>query len=75
MVSLSRLHLVWRHFVSSRIGNMASKAQMPTPETALPGRTENIKVSGELVNPVSFSRLLLSHGNQFHEALYTPFLR
>lgn len=26
---------------------MASKAQMPTPETALPGRTENIKVSAK----------------------------
>uniref|UniRef100_A0A3B4TDA4 peptide-methionine (S)-S-oxide reductase n=1 Tax=Seriola dumerili TaxID=41447 RepID=A0A3B4TDA4_SERDU len=47
MVSSSRLRLVWRHFVYSRMGDMASKAQMPTPETALPGRTDSIKVSAK----------------------------
>ncbi|KAM4529901.1 mitochondrial peptide methionine sulfoxide reductase isoform 1-T1 [Fundulus diaphanus] len=47
MVSSSRLRLVWRHFLTSRMGDMASKAQMPTPETALPGRTESIKVSAK----------------------------
>uniref|UniRef100_A0A3Q1FCD5 Mitochondrial peptide methionine sulfoxide reductase n=1 Tax=Acanthochromis polyacanthus TaxID=80966 RepID=A0A3Q1FCD5_9TELE len=47
MVSSSRLRLVWRHFVNSRMGDMASKAQMPTPEKALPGRTDSIKVSAK----------------------------
>ncbi|XP_036003078.1 mitochondrial peptide methionine sulfoxide reductase isoform X1 [Fundulus heteroclitus] len=47
MVSSSRLRLVWRHFLNSRMGDMASKTQMPTPETALPGRTESIKVSAK----------------------------
>lgn len=45
MVSPSRILFVWRHFVNIRMGDMASKAQMPTPETALPGRTESMKVS------------------------------
>ncbi|XP_029352820.1 mitochondrial peptide methionine sulfoxide reductase [Echeneis naucrates] len=45
MVSSSRLRLVWRHFVSSRMGDMAAKTQMPTPESALPGRTDGLKVS------------------------------
>ncbi|KAM6991992.1 mitochondrial peptide methionine sulfoxide reductase isoform 1-T1 [Tautogolabrus adspersus] len=48
MVSSSRIHLIWRHFVNSRMGDMASKAQIPTPETALPGRTDSsIKVSAK----------------------------
>ncbi|KAK5601982.1 hypothetical protein CRENBAI_018169 [Crenichthys baileyi] len=47
MVASSRAHLIWRHFLSSRMGDMASKAQMPTPETALPGRTVSIKVSAK----------------------------
>ncbi|XP_038583013.1 mitochondrial peptide methionine sulfoxide reductase [Micropterus salmoides] len=47
MVSSSRLCLVWRHFVNSRMGDMAFKAQLPTPETALPGRTDSIKVSAK----------------------------
>uniref|UniRef100_A0A3Q3MKR8 Mitochondrial peptide methionine sulfoxide reductase n=1 Tax=Mastacembelus armatus TaxID=205130 RepID=A0A3Q3MKR8_9TELE len=46
MVASSRLRLVWRHFVSSGMGEMSSKIQMPTAETALPGRTETITVSG-----------------------------
>ncbi|XP_056283938.1 mitochondrial peptide methionine sulfoxide reductase isoform X1 [Pseudoliparis swirei] len=45
MVSSSRLRLVWRHFVNSGMGEMGSKAQVPTPETALPGRTDAMKVS------------------------------
>ncbi|MED6236094.1 hypothetical protein ATANTOWER_004402 [Ataeniobius toweri] len=41
------------------MGDMASKAQMPTPETALPGRTVSIKVSG--------SFLCAETGRQQHE--------
>nr|XP_057921410.1 mitochondrial peptide methionine sulfoxide reductase isoform X2 [Doryrhamphus excisus] len=40
-----KLRLVWRHLVNNRMGDMASKAQMPSPEAALPGRTEAIRVS------------------------------
>ncbi|XP_028253307.1 mitochondrial peptide methionine sulfoxide reductase isoform X3 [Parambassis ranga] len=48
MVSSSRLRLVWRHFINSRMGDMASKTQMPTPETALPGRPDSsMKVSAK----------------------------
>ncbi|XP_005806499.1 mitochondrial peptide methionine sulfoxide reductase isoform X1 [Xiphophorus maculatus] len=47
MVSSSRLRLVWRHFINSRMGDMATKAQMPNPETALPGRADGIKVSAK----------------------------
>lgn len=47
MVSSSRIRFVWRHFLCSRMGDMASKTQMPTPETALPGRSESIKVSAK----------------------------
>ncbi|XP_033846902.1 mitochondrial peptide methionine sulfoxide reductase [Periophthalmus magnuspinnatus] len=49
MVSSSpRLRLLWRHFVNARMGDMSSKGQMPTPETALPGRTDSpIKVSAK----------------------------
>ncbi|KAM9339127.1 mitochondrial peptide methionine sulfoxide reductase [Symphorus nematophorus] len=47
MVSSSTLRPIWRHFVNSRMGDMATKAQMPTPETALPGRTESMKVSAK----------------------------
>ncbi|KAF7230983.1 mitochondrial peptide methionine sulfoxide reductase isoform X3 [Nothobranchius furzeri] len=46
MVSASsRLRLFWRHFVNGRMGDTAFKAQLPTPDTALPGRTDSIKVS------------------------------
>ncbi|KAI9547316.1 hypothetical protein NQZ68_018539 [Dissostichus eleginoides] len=45
MVSSSRLRLILRHFVNSGMGEMSSKAQMPTLESALPGRTAGIKVS------------------------------
>ncbi|XP_075869155.1 mitochondrial peptide methionine sulfoxide reductase [Nelusetta ayraudi] len=47
MVSSSRLRLVWRHFVNSRMGSMANKSQMPTPETALPGRDEPLVVAAK----------------------------
>ncbi|XP_054910399.1 mitochondrial peptide methionine sulfoxide reductase isoform X2 [Poeciliopsis prolifica] len=33
--------------MNSRMGDMASKTQMPTPETALPGRADSIKVSAK----------------------------
>lgn len=42
------------------MGDMASKAQMPTPETALPGRADSIKVSGKTDPPASFSMLTLA---------------
>uniref|UniRef100_A0A1A8GAV3 Mitochondrial peptide methionine sulfoxide reductase n=1 Tax=Nothobranchius korthausae TaxID=1143690 RepID=A0A1A8GAV3_9TELE len=41
----SRLRLFWRHFVNGRMGDTAFKAQLPTPDMALPGRTDSIKVS------------------------------
>ncbi|XP_028996582.1 mitochondrial peptide methionine sulfoxide reductase isoform X2 [Betta splendens] len=47
MVTSCRLRLVVRHLFSGRMGEMASKAQMPTPDTALPGRTDSIKVSAK----------------------------
>ncbi|KAM6914970.1 mitochondrial peptide methionine sulfoxide reductase [Xenentodon cancila] len=47
MVSSSGLRLVWRHFFNSRIGDMASKVELPTPETALPGRTDSIEVAAK----------------------------
>ncbi|KAM9840599.1 mitochondrial peptide methionine sulfoxide reductase isoform 2-T2 [Aulostomus maculatus] len=45
MVPSFRLRLICRHFFTYRMGDMASKAQMPTPEEALPGRTDSIKIS------------------------------
>ncbi|XP_033977117.1 mitochondrial peptide methionine sulfoxide reductase [Trematomus bernacchii] len=47
MFSSSRLRLILRHFVNSGMGEMSSKAQKPTPESALPGRTAGIKVSAK----------------------------
>uniref|UniRef100_A0A4W5KBE2 peptide-methionine (S)-S-oxide reductase n=1 Tax=Hucho hucho TaxID=62062 RepID=A0A4W5KBE2_9TELE len=47
MVATTRLRLIWRHFTHSRTGDMYSKTQMPTPETALPGRSESLKVSAK----------------------------
>lgn len=47
MVALTRVRLVWRHLINSRMGDMSSKIQMPTPETALPGRTNVMKVSAK----------------------------
>ncbi|XP_024912561.1 mitochondrial peptide methionine sulfoxide reductase isoform X3 [Cynoglossus semilaevis] len=35
----------WLYFINSRMGDMASKHQMPTQEEALPGRTESLRVS------------------------------
>ncbi|KAK6295261.1 mitochondrial peptide methionine sulfoxide reductase [Coregonus clupeaformis] len=47
MVATTRLRLIWRHFTHSRMGDISSKTQMPTPETALPGRSESLKVSAK----------------------------
>uniref|UniRef100_A0A3Q3XDP3 Mitochondrial peptide methionine sulfoxide reductase n=1 Tax=Mola mola TaxID=94237 RepID=A0A3Q3XDP3_MOLML len=47
MVSSSSLRLIWRHLVNSRMGDMASKAQMPSLETALPGRADPLQVSAK----------------------------
>ena len=46
MVASTRIRLIWRHFTHNRMGDMSSKTQLPTPETALPGRSESLKVSG-----------------------------
>ncbi|KAM4632819.1 mitochondrial peptide methionine sulfoxide reductase isoform 2-T2 [Polymixia lowei] len=45
MVAPTRFRLVWRHFVSSRMGDTSCKSQMPSPEAALPGRTSSVPVS------------------------------
>ncbi|XP_061602481.1 mitochondrial peptide methionine sulfoxide reductase [Cololabis saira] len=47
MVSASRLRLIWRHFVNGRMGDMTSKVELPTRETALAGRDEPIRVSAK----------------------------
>ncbi|XP_064882405.1 mitochondrial peptide methionine sulfoxide reductase-like [Oncorhynchus nerka] len=47
MVATTRLRLIWRHFTHSRTRDMSSKTQMPTPETALPGRSDSLKVSAK----------------------------
>ncbi|XP_068198729.1 mitochondrial peptide methionine sulfoxide reductase [Antennarius striatus] len=47
MVSSSGLRLLWRHLVSRAMGDMATKAQMPTRETALPGRGDATRVSAK----------------------------
>ncbi|XP_036840990.1 mitochondrial peptide methionine sulfoxide reductase isoform X1 [Oncorhynchus mykiss] len=47
MVVTTRLRLIWRHFTHSRMGDISSKTQMPTPENALPGRSESLKVSAK----------------------------
>uniref|UniRef100_A0A674CTP6 peptide-methionine (S)-S-oxide reductase n=1 Tax=Salmo trutta TaxID=8032 RepID=A0A674CTP6_SALTR len=47
MVVTTRLRLIWRHFTHSRMGDISSKTQMATPETALPGRSESLKVSAK----------------------------
>ncbi|KAJ0061350.1 hypothetical protein NL108_016354, partial [Boleophthalmus pectinirostris] len=39
--SSPRTRLLWRFFVSGRMGDMGSKGQMPSPESALPGRTQS----------------------------------
>ncbi|KAJ8270655.1 hypothetical protein GJAV_G00117670 [Gymnothorax javanicus] len=43
----TRLLSFWSHFIHDRMGDMATKSQLPTPETALPGRTESVKVSAK----------------------------
>lgn len=47
MVTSSRVRLIFRHLVYSRMGNMSSKAQLPTPETALSGRADSMNVAGK----------------------------
>ncbi|XP_056125122.1 mitochondrial peptide methionine sulfoxide reductase isoform X2 [Rhinichthys klamathensis goyatoka] len=46
MVARTSVRLVWSHFIQSRMGDMSSKVRMPTPEEALPGREQSMKVSG-----------------------------
>lgn len=46
MVVRTSVRLVWRHFIQSRMGDMSSKVRMPSPEEALPGREQSMKVSG-----------------------------
>lgn len=74
MVSSSRVRLIWRHFVNNRMGEMASKAQMPTPETALPGRTDGLKVSGKTESspPASFSMLTSASVAKLHNFMIQP---
>ena len=43
----SGLRLGLRHLVNSRMGDMSSKQQLPSPETALPGRADSMKVAGK----------------------------
>ncbi|XP_036405305.1 mitochondrial peptide methionine sulfoxide reductase isoform X1 [Megalops cyprinoides] len=47
MVATTRVLRIWRHFIHNRMGDMSSKMQLPTPETALPGRKESLKVSAK----------------------------
>ncbi|CAN9507986.1 unnamed protein product [Ophioblennius macclurei] len=47
MVYSSRLRLLWRHFQGVGMGEMASKVEMPTPQTALHGRPEGITVTAK----------------------------
>uniref|UniRef100_H3C6Q2 peptide-methionine (S)-S-oxide reductase n=1 Tax=Tetraodon nigroviridis TaxID=99883 RepID=H3C6Q2_TETNG len=47
MLTSSRLRLSFRHFVNGRMGDMSCKAKLPTPETALPGRSDSIEVAGK----------------------------
>nr|XP_061806698.1 mitochondrial peptide methionine sulfoxide reductase-like [Nerophis lumbriciformis] len=47
MVSSSFRLLIWRHLANSRMGDMASKMQLPSPDAALPGRAEGIKVAAK----------------------------
>ncbi len=46
MVARTSMRLVWRYFVQNRMGDMSSKIRMPSPEEALPGREQSMKVSG-----------------------------
>jgi len=62
MVARTSVRLVWRHFIQSRMGDMSSKVRMPTPEEALPGREQSMKVSGSY-GVVNFSDFLSSRAN------------
>uniref|UniRef100_A0A671PMX2 Mitochondrial peptide methionine sulfoxide reductase n=1 Tax=Sinocyclocheilus anshuiensis TaxID=1608454 RepID=A0A671PMX2_9TELE len=46
MVARTSVRLVWRYFVQNRMGDMSSKIRMPSPEEALLGREQSMKVSG-----------------------------
>ncbi|KAI7799396.1 mitochondrial peptide methionine sulfoxide reductase [Triplophysa rosa] len=46
MVARTPVRLFWRSFIHSRMGDMSFKVQMPSPEEALPGREQSMKVSG-----------------------------
>lgn len=46
MVARTPVRLVWRSFIQNRMGDMSSKVHMPSPEEALPGREQSVKVSG-----------------------------
>ncbi|XP_035279683.1 mitochondrial peptide methionine sulfoxide reductase isoform X1 [Anguilla anguilla] len=43
----TRLLSIWRPFILNRMGDVPAKSQLPTPETALPGRNESLKVSAK----------------------------
>ncbi|XP_060947769.1 mitochondrial peptide methionine sulfoxide reductase isoform X1 [Limanda limanda] len=48
MVSTSsRLRMLLRHVLNGPMGEMSSKTQMPSPETALPGRPDPVQVSAK----------------------------
>ncbi|KAJ8009129.1 hypothetical protein DPEC_G00085680 [Dallia pectoralis] len=47
MVVTTRLRLIWNRFTQKSMGDMSSKTHMPAPETALPGRSERLKVSAK----------------------------
>ncbi|MBN3302941.1 MSRA reductase, partial [Amia calva] len=47
MVAPARLLLICRHFTYSRMGDMSSKLQFPTRDSALPGRSDRVQVSAK----------------------------
>uniref|UniRef100_A0A671PN71 peptide-methionine (S)-S-oxide reductase n=1 Tax=Sinocyclocheilus anshuiensis TaxID=1608454 RepID=A0A671PN71_9TELE len=47
MVARTSVRLVWRYFVQNRMGDMSSKIRMPSPEEALLGREQSMKVSAK----------------------------
>ncbi|XP_056619996.1 mitochondrial peptide methionine sulfoxide reductase [Triplophysa dalaica] len=47
MVARTPVRLFWRSFIHSRMGDMSSKVEMPSPEDALPGREQSMKVSAK----------------------------
>ncbi|XP_056301505.1 mitochondrial peptide methionine sulfoxide reductase [Danio aesculapii] len=47
MVARTSVRLIWRQFIQGRMGEMSSKVQMISPEEALPGREQSMKVSAK----------------------------